>query len=116
MTSDDVDMAEVAEFALGMAERCQAAGRAALKKVPRDQIVHMEFEDLLSDPVGKALGIYERFGYPEDKALEAKMCEWLAAHPSDKHGKHRYTLSDFGLTPEAVRARLAGPELAAAGE
>ena len=44
------------------------------------------------------------------------MRDWLAAHPSDKHGKHHYQLSDFGLTAEAVRARLDGPELAAAGE
>ena len=45
---------------------------------------------------------------------EQRMRDFFAANPSDKHGKHRYQLSDFGLTPEEVRARLASPEAAAA--
>ena len=39
------------------------------------------------------------------------MTEWLASNPSDKHGKHRYQLSDFGLT----RSRYVRRSLAAAG-
>ena len=110
MTSDDVDLGEVAEFALGMAQRCQDAGRAALQTIPRDQIVHVEFDDLVADPVTNALAIYDRFGYPADPALRAKMTAWLESHPSNKHGTHRYQLSDFGLTVEDVRRRLQSEE------
>ena len=28
---------------------------------------------------------------------------WLAANPSDKHGRHSYQLSDYGLTEARVR-------------
>ena len=108
MTSDQVDLGEVGEFALGMAERCEEAGRTALQTIPRDQIMHVEYDDLVADPVGTALGVYERFGYPADPALKSKMAAWLQSHPSDKHGKHRYQLSDFGLTTEDVRRRLQG--------
>lgn len=114
MTSDKVDLGEVAEFAMQMAEQCQDAGRAALQMVPRDQIMHVAYDDLVADPVAKVLNIYERLGYPFDPGLETNMRNWLQAHPSDKHGKHRYQLSDFGLTPEEVRSRLEGPELLAA--
>jgi hypothetical protein len=114
MTSDDVDLGEVAEFALGVAQRCQAAGRAALQTVPRDQIMHVEYDELVKDPVAMARGIYERFGYPADPGLEARMAEWLKAHPSDRHGKHVYRLSDFGLTEKDVRERLEGESFAAA--
>jgi len=114
MTSDHVDLDEVADFALGMAQQCQAAGRAGLQTIPRDQIMHVEFDDLVADPVGVALGICERFGYPSDPGLKTRMEGWLAGNPSDKHGKHHYQLSDFGLTAEAVRARLEGAELARA--
>jgi hypothetical protein len=106
MTSDDVDLKQVAEFALGMAQRCQEAGRAALQTIPRDQIVHVAFDELVADPVGKALAIYDRFGYPADADLKTAMTDWLQSHPSDKHGTHRYQLSDFGLTAEDVRRRL----------
>lgn len=115
MTSDDVDLGEVAEFALDTAERCQAAASAALQLIPRDQIIHMDYDAFIADPVAGALGVYERFGYPADAGLKARMQDWLAAHPSDKHGKHRYQLSDYGLTPEDVHARLKGPGLLAAG-
>ncbi len=97
-----------------MAERCQEAGRAALHTVPRDQIMHVSYHELVADPAAKVMQIYDRFGYPADAGLAGKIRDWLQAHPSDKHGKHRYQLSDFGLTPEEVRARLEGPELLAA--
>ena len=42
---------------LRTAEHLHAA-RGALKQVSRDQIIHMAFDDLVKDPIGKALGIY----------------------------------------------------------
>jgi hypothetical protein len=107
MTSDTVDLRDVGEFALDLAERCEAAGQAALKIVPRDQIVHVEYDDLVKDPTAMALSIYDRLGYPGDAGLQGRMQQWLADHPSDKHGKHRYELKDFGLTEEGVRRRVA---------
>jgi hypothetical protein len=72
--------------------------------------MHVEFDELVADPVGKALAIYDRFGYPADAGLKARMTDWLQSHPSDKHGTHRYRLSDFGLTVEDVRRRLRSDE------
>jgi hypothetical protein len=99
-----------------MAQRCQEAARAALQTIPRDQITHVTYDELIVDPVGEALAIYDRFGYRADPALRAKMTTWLQRHPSDKHGRHRYQLSDFGLTVEEVRKRLQveGPRVAIA--
>jgi hypothetical protein len=107
MTSDTVGLRDVGECALDLAERCEAAGQAALKIVPRDQIVHVEYDDLVKDPTAMALSIYDRLGYPGDAGLQGRMQQWLADHPSDKHGKHRYELKDFGLTEEGVRRRVA---------
>jgi hypothetical protein len=38
---------------------------------------------------------------------EAAMQHFLANRPKDKHGTHRYTLEDAGLTRAGVRARFA---------
>lgn len=114
MTSDTVNLAKVGEFALDLAERCEAAGRAAMQLVPPGQIVHVEYEDLIADPLAMATSIYERLGYPADAKLEARMTQWLADHPSDKHGRHNYALEDFGLTPEIIKKRLAQPALRSA--
>ncbi len=85
MTSDTVDLHNVGEFALDLAERCEAAGRAAMQVVPREQIVHVEYEDLIADPAAMAMSIYERLGYSTDPALKARMTKRLAEHPSEKH-------------------------------
>lgn len=114
MISDDVDLDEVVEFAMSMTQRCQEAGQAALETFPRDQIIHVEFDELVSDPVATALSIYDRFGYRRDPELKAKASKWLQENKSDKHGAHTYALSDFGLTGEEVRRRLKGVELVAA--
>jgi len=111
MTSDTVDLRDVGEFALDLAERCAAAGRAAMQNLPRDQIVHVEYDELVRDPAAMAVSIYERLGYPADPTLKARAQQWLAEHPSDKHGKHSYVLEDFGLTPEILKQRLAEPPL-----
>lgn len=117
MTSDKVDLREVGEFVLNMAERSQEAASLALQTMPRDQVAHVAFDDLVRDPTAKALALYERFGYPHDPHLKSKMAAWLESHPSDKHGTHRYQLSDFGLTAEEVRSRVqgSGPLAASAG-
>ena len=113
MTSDTVDLRQRRRTSRSIwRERCEAAGRAAMQIIPRDQIVHVEYDDLVADPVAMAMSVYERFGYPTDPALKARMRSWLAEHPSDKHGKHATRWSDFGLTEEEVRQRLmSGVEL-----
>ncbi len=114
MTAEKVDLPTIAEFVLDLAENCEAAGRAAMHVVPRDQIVHVEYDELVRDPAAMAVSIYERFGYPADASLKARMSKWLADNPSDKHGKHTYALEDFGLTPEIIRKRLAVPPVRSA--
>jgi len=114
MISDDVDLDEVVEFAMGMTQCCQEAGESALKTVPKNQLIHVEFDELVADPVATALSIYDRFGYRRDPELEAKASKWLQENRSDKHGTHTYALSDFGLAEEDVRQRLKGAELVAA--
>lgn len=106
LTSDRVDLDQVADTVLDMAQVCEAAGREALRTIPSDQIMHVAFHETVADPVAKALSIYEHFGYRADPRLAEKMSAWLKANPSDKHGKHRYQLSDFGLTEDSVRRRL----------
>jgi Sulfotransferase family len=114
MTSDEVDRGQVAEYALAVAQRCRTAGRTALQRIPRDQVLHVEYDDLIADPAGMALSVYARFGYPHAASLEPKMRNWLTTHPSDRHGKHHYRLSDFGLTETDVRRRLEGESFEAA--
>jgi hypothetical protein len=47
--------------------------------------------------------LYARFGEPFTPEAQAAMDKLLAHNPQGKHGKHEYSLQEFGLTTAAVR-------------
>ncbi len=54
--------------------------------------------------VGRIYGHFELDLPPEAEAL---MRDHVSAHPQGQHGGHAYDLAEFGLTPQAVKTRLA---------
>jgi hypothetical protein len=46
--------------------------------------------------------IYAAAGLRLTDGVEARMRGFLAAYPKDQYGVHRYSATQFGLTPEAV--------------
>lgn len=68
--------------------------------------VDVLYERLRRDPVAVVGEVYARLGLEVSPAFEADMRDWLARNPQGKHGTHRYSLADFGLTRAAVDARF----------
>jgi hypothetical protein len=79
-------------------ERAMTARRQA----DPSRILDVHYRDLVKDPVGVIRQIYEYFGYSFDAQFEGRIAKWLDENPKEKHGTHRYSLEDFGLTPEKV--------------
>jgi phosphatidylethanolamine-binding protein (PEBP) family uncharacterized protein len=50
--------------------------------------------------------IYDRFGMALTVAAEARMQRFLATHPKDRHGPHRYSLETFGLDARELAHRF----------
>lgn len=105
--SDAVDPAEVgaemtSRWARGMARalRARESGRAA-----PEQFFDVRYADLVRDPLGTVRRIYAHFDMRLTEAAEDRMRRFLTANPKDKHGRHRYSLGEFGLDPVAERAR-----------
>ena len=63
----------------------------------------LHYEELVENPIAAVRGVYEYFGYEYGDIFENNMREWLAGNPKDKHGRHRYSLADYGLTREEVK-------------
>jgi len=55
--------------------------------------------DLVRDPVAGVHAVYERFGVDLDGDTEARMRRYVAEHPREEHGAHRYRPEDFGIDP-----------------
>lgn len=68
-----------------------------------ERFVDVSYPALAADPIGAVAAIYDRLGTPLDGSAEAAMRRWLAEHPRDLHGVHRYDPERFGLSPERVR-------------
>jgi len=76
-------------------------------RLPASQVLDIQFDDFIQDPVGRIAGIYEYFGRTLSAPAAQAMRTFLAANPGDKHGKHAYRFSDTGLDPAVERRRFA---------
>ncbi len=62
-----------------------------------ERVFDISYQSLMRDPVGTVRSIYERFELSFSAAAERRMRDWLASNPQGKHGRHRYSLEQFGL-------------------
>jgi hypothetical protein len=71
------------------------------------RVFDVHYADLMKDPCGTVRAIYQFFGIEPEEGQEERIQHWLAEHPHNKHGAHRYTLEQFGLTAEKVESVFA---------
>ncbi len=62
-----------------------------------DQFYDLSFSDFVSDPISEIKKIYRHFEFEFDDALASKMNNFMEENPSGKHGKHIYSIEQFGL-------------------
>lgn len=108
MCSDEVDPEDVGRDWLGRISTALERALATRRRPGGDgpQFFDMHFHEYLADPVEMIGRIYAHFGRELSDTAAARMQAYLATHPADEHGHHRYVLSDFGLEPGAVRERM----------
>ena len=66
------------------------------------QILDIQYADLVADPIATVQHIYAHHGYEFTETFESAMRQWLAANRQHKHGAHRYTLEEYGLSEAQV--------------
>eukprot|EP01094_Clydonella_sp_ATCC50884_P016696 TRINITY_DN2782_c0_g1_i1.p1 TRINITY_DN2782_c0_g1~~TRINITY_DN2782_c0_g1_i1.p1 ORF type:complete len:495 (-),score=146.60 TRINITY_DN2782_c0_g1_i1:414-1898(-) len=86
---------------------CIEAWRKAMKKLDEmeaegrgSQICHVYYNDVMRDPIGTIRAASRELQLPEFD--EQPLKDWLEANPKGKHGAHRYTLEQFGVTKADV--------------
>ncbi|MGI4747180.1 MAG: sulfotransferase family protein [Janthinobacterium lividum] len=97
------DRAELGEELLHLWHDGQVRMMAYRKEHPDLPIHDMRYKDIARDPVGAVHGIYDFAGIDFTSETETGIRAWLTDNPSDKHGRHSYTLGDYGLTEQRVR-------------
>jgi len=105
--SDDVDPFEVGpECSQRWAE---AIGKALSSRdrgcAPAERFLDLYYVDLLADPVSAVRKVYAHFELRFPEELKERIQEFLHQNPKDRHGKHHYSLEEFGLNLEEETRR-----------
>ena len=106
--SDVVDPHEVGRHWMRKIERMVTRAMAARDGMPDGgPVLDVFYRDLMADPIGEVRRIYAAAGRELGPAGAAAMEASRAVNRKDRHGRHRYSLDDFGLTEDEVAARMA---------
>ncbi len=79
---------------------------AARDRLDPRRFLDVDYRAFVADPLGTARGVYGHFGLERTPDVEAALAAWAREHTQGKHGAHRYSLDEYGLSGEAVRERL----------
>ncbi len=101
-----LDAEKEAQALVEMTDVSLAKMAAARAEFP-DRILDVRYRDMMRDPLATVESIYGFCGLslPDDR--RAAIADHHAKNPKGKHGKHEYSLSEFGLENDWVKARYA---------
>ena len=67
---------------------------------PAEHFLDVSYREIVADPLATVERIYSFLGWQWNDEARAAMAGFLAANPKNKHGRHRYTLAQYGLDRE----------------
>jgi hypothetical protein len=103
MFSDVVDLRQIADQMIETFDLMIARQNAFRDAHGERSIYDIQYAEQLRDPIGQMRKLYAHFEEPLTAAAEAAMTHLVAENPQGKHGKHVYSLEEFGLTAAGVR-------------
>ncbi len=74
--------------------------------LPDQQIADLHYSDFMTNAVNSISDSYQQLNRPFTRDLEHAMQHYLDHKPQGKHGKHRYSPEDFGLSSNALREQF----------
>ncbi len=90
---------------------CEQAARRCMRvreAIPDSQQLDVYYEDVNSDWAGVMRRVYEFSGVEFTPQAEQAMSDWLVrSEAENRHGGHRYSLDDFGVSADEVNTRMA---------
>jgi len=104
MCSEHVDLHALGRAELALWSEAMRRGLAFRRRLGEAAFADVFMDDLVARPIETIADVYARFGLPFTAEAERGMRAWLAENPQHKHGAPRYTLAEFGIDLDAVRA------------
>ncbi len=102
----DVDKTTLGPVVMDFYATSLERGLEARDRYQAARFVDVNHDDFVADAVGVARRIYRHFGMPLSDDARRRMDEHISANPKGKHGKHDYSLDEFGLDRDRVLERF----------
>jgi hypothetical protein len=106
MYSDHVDLHAIGASMVDTFDKMIERALAYKARHGVQSIYDLQYAALMRDPVGEIRKLYRHFGEPFSAAAEQAMVAYLANNPQGKHGRHEYSLEEYGLTKAQVRSHF----------
>ena len=100
LATDSIDPQQVGREELHIWKDYLTRGMDARERLAEqhsDQFFDIRFEDMLKRPLAVIESLYRYFDFEFSDDLKHKMKTYLDNRPRDKHGRHEYSLADYGL-------------------
>jgi hypothetical protein len=104
--SDEVDLQRMARANLDFLARGIERNLEARQALDPGALLDIRYDELVADPVGVVQKIRAHHGLDFTGEYEARLRAFMRDNPQHKHGRHRYSASDFGLDDGVIRARF----------
>ena len=75
-------------------------------RIPTDRFLDVSYRELVHEPLAVVGRIYAHFDAPFTPEARTRMHGYLASNPQDRNGRHRYSLSSFGLDRDDLTRRF----------
>ena len=103
MFSTVVDLRAIAEQMIDTFDHMIARQNAFRDKHGENSIYDIQYAAQLRDPIGEMRKLYAHFDEQLTPESQAAMAKLMTGNPQGKHGRHTYSLEEFGLTAAGVR-------------
>lgn len=106
--SDDVDPLDVGRYQTDQTKRWfrRAADFRASPAAAAVTFVDLDYEDLVADPAAAVRTVLAAAGMDPPADVAGFVDAYRKAQPRHAHGAHTYDPADFGIDPDALRARF----------
>lgn len=72
-----------------------------------ERVIHVDYYALVADPVGEMRRIHAGLGIGTPDDVAQAVGDWHAANPKNARGRNDYSLAQYGMETDAVRAQFA---------
>lgn len=106
LSSTSVDPTSIGEGMLTALQQMIEDSMDTRPALGEQRFFDVSYRELTANPFAVIEQLYGHFGIPFTSAAKNAMQHWLDLHPQHKHGAHRYSAEQFGMTENQITQTL----------